>query len=209
MPLRATKILREAWEVEPRLVQLSLSRAKLLTVRNIAIGAAADATPFHPANAAGTFSYQHGTFGLRNEFVDDDEWKSESPNNVEVISNERLRVRVVFANVDVACDDEHEPKARSGKGAGSQRLCASNSLFGDLPRFAKVDPLSSEGWTVFYLMVDPEGAVELSCAKVENHQFANFIERLYLSDGSDLELDVKRSSDDSDAQEFDPQVARK
>jgi hypothetical protein len=63
------RILREEWEVNARLAELQLEKPKLLTVRSTAIGAAADATQFHPANAAGTFSYHHGTFSLRNEHV--------------------------------------------------------------------------------------------------------------------------------------------
>ena len=70
-----------------------------------------NATPFHPANAAGTFAYQHGTFALRNEHVGHDDWRSARPNGVEAIENEEIKVRLVFANVDVACSDEHEPKA--------------------------------------------------------------------------------------------------
>src|SRR5215207_3579998 len=69
MPALTTRILREDWETSPRLVELQLEKSKLLTVRSTAVGGAADATPFHPANAAGTFSYQHGTFALRHEHV--------------------------------------------------------------------------------------------------------------------------------------------
>src|SRR6266704_2583118 len=133
MPLSETKILREVWEVQPRLVALQTSLEKLLRVRAVAIGAAADATPFHPANAAGTFSYQHGTFALRSEHVGHDGWEAERPNGVEVIKNSAIKVRIVFANVDVACDDSHEPKARSEKGAGAERLCIGNGLFDHLP----------------------------------------------------------------------------
>ena len=128
MPLAETKILREDWEVGPRLAELRTDKEKLLRVRSTAVGAAADATPFHPANAAGTLSYQHGTFSLRNEHVSKNEWESDRPNGVEVIKNAAVRTRFVFANVDVACNDEHEPKARSDKGAGAERLCAGNGL---------------------------------------------------------------------------------
>jgi hypothetical protein len=209
MSLQATTVLREDWEVGSRLKRLGLDKTKLLTVRNIAVGAAADATPYHPANAAGTFAYQHGTFGLRINFVDEKEWKADRPNGVEAIVNNRLRIRVVFANVDIACEDEHEPKGRSDRGAGAERLCAGNSLFQNLPRFVNVDPLSSDGWTTFYLMVSPKGAAELTCAKVVNGQFSNFIERIYLSNGSDVEPDIRRSADEGEAQNFEPQISRK
>ncbi|MGH6826100.1 hypothetical protein, partial [Methyloceanibacter sp.] len=166
MPATKTKILRETWEVEPALAALQLDRGKLLNVRTTALGAAADATPFHPANAPGTLSYQYGTFALRYEHVGD-AWQADRPNGVEAIKNDAIRVRIVFANVDVACNDEQEPKARSEKGAGAERLCAGNGLFEDLPRYASVDDGKDEGWVTYYLMVAPNGAVELTRATVE------------------------------------------
>ncbi|WP_026608201.1 hypothetical protein [Methylocapsa acidiphila] len=207
MAVVKTRILREEWEVEARLAKLQLNKRKLLEVRSTAIAAAADATPFHPANAAGTFSYQHGTFALRNECVGE-KWEIDRPNGVEAIRNEAIRVKVVFANVDVACNDEHEPKPRSTKGAGAERLCADN-LFGEtLPRFALIS--DGDGWVIYYLMVAPNGAVELSCPVVKGGTFESFVERLYLSDGSDLESEPKLSLDDQDiANDFDPKIARK
>jgi len=209
MPALTTRILREDWETSPRLVELQLEKSKLLTVRSTAVGAAADATPFHPANAAGTFSYQHGTFALRHEHVfAGSPWTVERPNGVEAIRNESNRTKLVFANVDIACNDEHQPKPRSRKGAGAERLCVGNSLFGDLPHYVPHVPVH-DGWTIYYLMVAPNGAVELSCPVVEGGTFVSFIERLYLSDGSDLDGEFKLSLDDHDAAHFDPKVARK
>ena len=205
MAVTKTEIRREDWEVEPRLAELELEKKKLLSVRTTAIGAAADATPFFPANAAGTLSYQYGTFALRNEHVGDN-WQIDRPNGVEVIKNDARRVMLVFANVDIACNDEHQPKARSEKGAGAERLCGSNGLFDDLPRYVNVE---NEGWLIFYLMVAPNGAVELSRATVEKRRFDKFIERIYLSDGSDLDTEPKLFDDDLPADSFDPQVARK
>ena len=115
-------VFREEQEVNARLAELELKKAKLLSIRSVAVAAAADATPFHPANAAGNFSYQHGTFALRKELAEEG-WVAERPNGVEAIRNQAGDVRVAFANVDVACNDEHEPRPRSGKGAGAERLC--------------------------------------------------------------------------------------
>lgn len=207
--LSPIRVLREEWEVLPRLAEMQLEKDKLLTVRTIAVGAAADATPFFPANAAGTFSYHYGTFGLRNEFVGGN-WVLDRSNCVETIKNAELHIKIVFANVDVACDDEHEPKPRSSKGAGAERLCAGNDMFGGLPRYVKVPEASEGGWKVYYLMVAPNGAAELSLPIVKGGTFKQFIERLYLSDGSDFDAESKLSLDDDDvADDFDPQVARK
>ena len=203
------RILREEWEVESRLAELQLEKPKLLIVRSTAISAAADATQFHPANAAGTFSYHHGTFSLRNEHVGKI-WSLARPNGVEAILNNSIRVQIVFANVDIACDDEHEPRPRSNKGAGNELICAGNDLFGGLPRFARTPEVTDEGWITYYLMVAPDGAVELTCCSVKGGKFTNFIERIYLSDGSDLDGDLKLLLDDRDVtDDFDPKVVRK
>ena len=84
-----TVVHREPWEVSARLAELQLTIEGLLRVRSIAIAASADATPFHPANAAGTFSYHYGTFALRKEYVGKN-WRVERPDGVEAIVNEKL-----------------------------------------------------------------------------------------------------------------------
>jgi hypothetical protein len=174
----------------------------------VALAAAADATPFHPANAAGTLSYQHGTFSLRDEHVGENEWVLSRPSGVEAIENGPLRTRFVFANVDIACNDEQQPKARSEKGAGAERLCAQNRLF-DLPYFVNTAVLNRGGWTTYYLMVAPNGATELSLAVIEDKRFTQFFERLYLSDGSDLDTLPKRLNNEGPIDQFDPQIARR
>ena len=207
MGMVETILRRDPWDVAARIAELQLTVEGLLRVRAMAVGAAADATPFHPANAAGTFSYHHGTFGLRKEFVGKI-WRVERPDGVEAIINEELKVRVVFANVDVACDDDLKPRPRSRKGAGAERVCMGN-LFGSLPEYAPAQP--RDGWTTFYLMVDQRGAAELTQPVVNNNTFTAWIERIYLSNGDDLDLAGRRLPlDDGDvADDFDPEVVRK
>src|SRR5438105_1802000 len=110
-----TKILREACEVDHRLRGLGLARTGVLKVRDMALAAAADATPFHCANSAGTFGYHHAVYGLRDGFVGD-VWELARPNGVEVIRNRLNKVMVSFSHVNIACNDENEPKPRSVKG---------------------------------------------------------------------------------------------
>jgi hypothetical protein len=98
MGMAETIVRREPWEVSARLAELQLGPVeRLLRVRSIAISASADATPFHPANAAGTFGYQHGTFGLRDEFCKQGApWRLDRADGVEAIINEALKTRVVL-----------------------------------------------------------------------------------------------------------------
>lgn len=216
-----TIILREPWEVDPRLIELGLGsvekdlgsvdkpiqvRKKLLTVVAIAANEVANVTPHHCANAAGTLAYQHGTWALRNEFVEPkSKWTLERPNNVEAIWNESLKVRVVFCNVDIACDDDRSPKPRSEKGAGAERVCSGN-LFGSLPRYA---PRQYAGEATYYLMVDERGAAELTRPVVSSGTFSAYVERIYLTDGSDLPDKISSFDTDDAVGGFDPLIVRK
>lgn len=198
-------VLKDEREVDRRLAELELGpRFRLIAVARAALAAGANATPFHPANAFGTFSYQEGTFALRQEFVDFKRWQAKCLDGVEVIENETLRLRVAFANVDIACNDFRKPKPRSQKGAGSERTCLGN-LFGHLPEFA---PIEASGWNTFYLMADERAAVELTRPCISGGTFTAYPERLYLSTGEDW-FDSANSDDQGSTDEFDPLVARK
>lgn len=235
MSMVETVVRRDPWEVATRLAELQLGPIeRLLRVSSVAISASADATPFHPANAAGTLAYQHGTFALRDEYcrrrgqdakyappngagprsgvsrratssVSEPVWRLDRPDGVEVIVNDALKIRVIFANVDVACSDDTKPKPRSRKGAGAERVCVGN-LFGTLPEFA---PRQPDGWATFYLMVDDRGAVELTRPVVNHNTFTAYIERNYLSNGGDLDGAPLTLDYDDVADGFDPEVVRK
>ena len=199
-----TQVLRDPWDVDRRLSELHLPRKKLLNAVAVALHEAANATPYHCANAAGTFSYQHGTWALRDEFVGD-EWRVDRADGVEAIWNEELRLRVIFSNVDIACNNDQMPKPRSRKGAGAERACIGN-LFGDLPRYA---PTPSGKEATYYLMVDERGAAELTRPVVTGGTFSAYIERLYLSDGDDAAGQRLPLDEDDALVDFDPRVARR
>jgi hypothetical protein len=205
MDVVQTRIYREIWDQDRRLSELQVARPSLLRVRDRAYGAAADATPHHAANAAGTFSYHLGIFGLRTEFVGDI-WALDRADGIEAIRNDLLKIKITFANVDLACDDNHDPKPRSPKGAGAERACSGNLLFDHLPKFAMVP---KDEWALFHLMVDQKGAAELTRTVVENNTFGAPIERIYLSNGDDLRGTDLPLYDDDTADGFDPEVIRK
>ena len=84
MPWIETRMLKDPWDVDRRLAELALTRAGLLAVRDVALGEAANATPHHCANAWGTFSYQQGTWALRDQFVGP-RWAVDRAEGVEAI----------------------------------------------------------------------------------------------------------------------------
>ena len=71
MSMIATRYVKEPVDVEARLAELGTSLATLLEIRDIATSASGNATPFHAANAGGTFAYQDGTWALRDRHVTD------------------------------------------------------------------------------------------------------------------------------------------
>ena len=202
--LLPTKTLREPWEVDPRLGELGLTRKGLLRVAHVANDAASTATPYHCANAAGTFSYQYGSWALRDEFVGP-EWKLERPNNVEAIWNENRKVRVLYSNVDTACDDDQKPQPRSDKGAGAERVCGGN-LFGKLPSYYLKQ---YAGESTYYLMVDEAGRAELTRVVISGGAFSQYIERIYLIDDEEPGSGGLSFTADDAVSDFDPVITRK
>jgi hypothetical protein len=207
MPMTQTKVVREPEDVDRRLSELGLLRAVLLEVRDVAMTSASNATNFHPSNAAGTFAYQDGSWALRDRHVKTGgEWELDRTDSIETIKNEKRKLKVGYQNVDIACDDDQKPKPRSKKGVGSERACSGN-LFGDLPSF--YTPVSHGDFSVFYLMVDSNGAVELTQPVVKGRTFSGYVERIYLSDGGDMLIDKSKLGTDDRIDDFDPLVARK
>jgi hypothetical protein len=204
MDLVETKILDLQWDIDRRLKEMKLDRDLLLEVRDIARNSSLNATPFHPANAAGTFGYQDGSWALRDKFVGSD-WVVDRTDGVEAIKCDQLKIKVAFCNVDLACDSNQVPKPRSRKGAGAERASGAG-LFDDLPHYA---PKSSGQWALYYLMMDERGAVELTSPVVRAGSFVAATERLYLSEGEDEDVEISRDSGDGVANDFDPQIARK
>lgn len=201
MPRVESKTIKELWDVDRRLADLGFKRAALLNVIATARSAGADATPFHPANAAGTLAYQYGTWALRTENAADG-WEIDRSAGVEAIK--KKNVRVVYTNVDIACDDEQKPQPRSRKGSGSERVC-NGTLFDHLPEYA---PQQDEKTETYFLMVDDRGAAELTRTVIKGGRFIAHPERIYLSDGGeDLKVDAFGRDDAADG--FNPQVVRK
>jgi hypothetical protein len=197
-----TLVYREPHDINRRIAELGLTIKGRNRVRDIALGASAEATDFHPANAAGTLAYQHGTWALRDEFIGET-WEMDTEHGVEAIRNEAARVKVIFANVDIACNDEQPPKPRSRKGAGSERACQGN-LFEFLPPYA---PRPDGSWATYYFMLDAEGAAELTRPIIKGNTFSAYVERIYLPDIEDI--DGTDFNKDNDVVDIDPVVARK
>lgn len=199
-----TQVFREPYDVGRRLAELGLNIKGLLRVREAALGASADATDFHPISAAGLFAWIQGTWALRNEFVNNG-WELDTRDRVEAILNNSTRTKVIFTNVDIACNDDCPPKPRSEKGAGAERACSGN-LFEFLPSYA-LPP--GDDVATYYFMLDYEGRAELTRPVIKGKTFSAYLERIYLAEEENLDDGVYRPNQDDAAIDLDPTVARK
>jgi hypothetical protein len=197
-----TKVIALPWDVSRRLGELKLTLEGLLRAMKIAQAERRNATEFHPANSAGTFSYHHGIAAIRREYVGPD-WVLDRSDGIEAIRNDKLKVKLSFCNVDQAMGADC-PKPRSDKGAGAERA-SGPFLFDDLKSFAS---RPSGEWALYYLMVDQKGAAELTRPVIARRTFTGAIERIFLTDGDDEEF---RPVDLTDgiADGFDPQIVRR
>jgi hypothetical protein len=196
---------RESWDADKRLADMGLTREGLLAARDVAIQESANVTSFHPANAAGTLAYHHGTWALRHEFVGDT-WVDDRVDGIETIRNDALKIKIAFCNVDLACDDQRPPQPRSKKGAGAERASGIGDLFADLPKF--VEKPTGE-FALFYLMVDGNGAAELTRPVIKAGTFEAAVERIYLSSGGGDDRLAITVDDAGPVENFDPRVVRK
>ena len=87
-----TKLFQEPWDVDRRLAELELGKVGLLRAVAASRAERLNATNFHPANAAGTFSYHYGVAALRQEFVGY-RWAIDRSDGVEAMRNEELSLR--------------------------------------------------------------------------------------------------------------------
>jgi hypothetical protein len=199
MELIRPSLIKTPSESDPRLTELNLDRDRLIAAGHHALAARATASPLHPSNAAGFFSYADGVKGLRAENMGGN-WEFFRSEGVEGISNNTLKIRVLFANVNEACG-LNDPQARSRKGAGSERVTC-----GDMFDAAGIDlPISivkfSGDYKTYYLMVDQNGSMELSLPIVKGGRFLRCVERIFLIEGTsfdDVAFDIDEPVDDSD-----------
>jgi len=198
-----TQVFEKPWDVSRRLAELGLTREGLMHAVRVSRTERSNATEFHPANAAGTFSYHHGVAAIRQSFVGP-EWVVDRSDGIEAIRNDRLKLKLSFCNVDEATGHDH-PRPRSDKGAGAERACGP-LLFDDLRSFA---PRPVGEWSLFYLMVDQKGAAELTRPVIASRTFTGAIERIFLGRGDDEEVFKPDDLTDGIADDFDPQIVRK
>lgn len=181
-----TAIIEDPDRVKSHLEDIGLSWRKILEVRDAAYVHLVDTSPLMPINAPGTLAYHFGVRKMREAFCGK-EWELDRSGGVESIVNASETTKVVYQNVDVACSRALKPKPRSDKGSNFELECQGN-LFEFYKIFApeQVKPIKNKTKIVF-IMVDDRGAVEVSTPVVEGGKFSGFVERIFVSDGADVD----------------------
>lgn len=203
-------ILEDPDEVALFLEANHLTREGILAVRDVAYVQMIDSSPLMAANAPGTLAYHYGVLEMRVQFLGEN-WEFSREGGIEAVYNRKLKKKLVFQNVDIACSRINDPKPRSEKGAGAERECQGNlfAYYGlDAPKKVRAP---QTGVTVHFIMVDERGAVELSRPVVEDKKFTGFIERIFVSDGADTshEMALPKGPLEQPADDFDVPVRKR
>ncbi|WP_275789899.1 hypothetical protein [Pararhizobium gei] len=205
-----TTIIDGPDEVRAFLQTMNLSVNGVLAIRDIAYVHLTDTSPLMARNAAGTLAYHYGLGEMRVQFLGK-HWEICVEGGIEAIEDPSRNVRLVYQNVDVSCSRVTAPKPRTDKGAGTERECES-SLFEYYGVSApqKVRAVHG-GKSVYFVMVDDRGAVEISRPVIEDGKFTKFITRVFVSDGSDItkEKDLPVVSLSEPVDDFEVTVRRR
>jgi hypothetical protein len=158
-------------------------------------------------------SYIYGVRAIRLNLLKHG-WRESRLGNVESTVNDDLGVQLCFQNVDVACNDDKNPRAISGKGAASRSLVAAGQgeLFEPPADDSGVSLLGSTP-TVWVICVSVEGfsvRAEVSCPKTfEGTQFEDFKPRIFVLDESFEPHPTRDGADDADIDDFDVEISKK
>jgi len=180
MALPQIEVVSDESDVELRLARWGLRASQFLDIARTAHSRAVDAGPLMPKSSPGMLAYLFGTEELRLQIIGDD-WRVDITDNIEGVINLRFGVRIVYQNVDRACDRLFPPRPRSAKGSASENLCGP-----DLFTVAGVDtgPLriaKRKGISTYHVMVGEDGSVELSSPVIVHGRYVQFNERIFIA----------------------------
>lgn len=209
--MNALTIYKQPDKISKKLLFFNVTAKELQDVAVTAASARNEATPLHPANAAGIKSYLEGVATLRRVFVEKEDWEPTRYNGIEAISNRRLKTVILFQNVDSACST-HDPNPVTSKGGAVAKLVDNSTLYlwPDMEEEAK----NEENKHVWFFCVSCSGdevRAELSRPRaITNGNFGIFLERIFVLQDDDESLESNKVNDDmDDIQKLDIPVIKK
>lgn len=208
-------VFKEDYEIIPRLNLFSVTKDELLRVVELAVGGRADAVPNDPKSAGGQFSYIYGTRGLREVFLPKG-WNKDSEKNIESVINPTSGIKLIFQNVDLACDEHRFPKAVSGKGIASEEIIDVSMAF--LFDYLENERQAKLNRTVWFLCVSVNGEdvrAELSLplgiirSGAPRGQFSGFAERIFILKSGEWKPTIIEPSESDVLQDYSVSISRK
>lgn len=211
----ATRNYIQPWDIDARLLPFGATRAEFTQVVTGVVGARADKVENDPANAEGQFAYIYGTRFLRS-LLRTKGYLLYRRNNIEGVEHASRPLKIIYQNVDSAALLHYKPRALSGKGSGSDREidAAQGNLFTEeelaSSHAVKFDQIDTGVWYFCVSVNGDEVRAELSLpTRIENGNFADFIERIFIIGPNEWGGLGVKSDPDSGPVEFEPVVTRK
>jgi len=200
-------VLKIEHQVKNRLLALDLKKDQISAIAKRAIGQKLNATSNHPVNAPGTLAYLEGVRAMRDTIIDGVNWVKLVENGMEYIENSNQKIRLLYQNVDHACNLHHDPQPIT-KRAGSAKCKAVSSNQVDIFGFESTTP------NVWILCVSENkgkvnAEVSMPSEIMANGSFSRFIERIFVLQNYDLETgqsDVDYGGSSNDEQQYDDDI---
>lgn len=213
MPQPQQRVFSAESEVREQLAALGITPEIVANVARMVAGAKAEALEIDPANSPGQRAYMMGVRAKRLTLLPLG-WRMSRAGGVEATVNDELGIQICYQSVDMACTD-YEPRAISGKGAGSRKLIQDGQ--GELfERDAPGSPVplgaTPKVWVICVSTDLKKLRAEVSCPEAfEGDQFEGFSTRIFVVD-EDLEFQPagdKKPDNDGDAADFEVRIAKK
>ena len=207
------RVFSDGPEVREQLGALGLTPEIVSNVARMVAGAKAEALEIDPANSPGQRAYMMGVRAKRLMLLPLG-WRMSRTGGVEATVNDELGIQICYQTVDIACTQQ-EPRAISGKGAGSRKLIqdGQGELFArDTPDSPVPFGATPKVWVICVSTDFKRLRAEVSCPDAfEGDQFEGFGTRIFVVDedfGPNPSGDQK-PDDGGDAGDFEVRIARK
>ena len=209
--MEPSELYNEPHEIGGRLIEFGCGVQDLQDVALMAVSARNEATPLHPANAPGTFSYMAGVAGLRMTFLPKEGWEKRQIKGVEAVENKALGLVILFQNVDFACGIQ-DPNPISSKGEAVTSLVDNPTDY--LWSYMAEEDKTQENWHVWFFCVSCNGdevRAELSRPRaITKGGFGTFAERIFIIQSDDWSPLPEETFDNFHAEDdFDVPVSKK
>ena len=189
------QLLKEERDVQARLASLDLKMEQIAEIARKAIAQKFNAVSNHPLNSPGTFAYHEGVRSMRDVIADGVIWRKLVDQGIEYIENTNRNIRVIYQNVDYACNSSHDPQPTSKRGGKAKRDAISSNQM-SLSGLSK-DFSPCNVWVI--CVSENNGVIDcelsLPTKVTKNGYFTQFSERIFILQNSEVEFQTDSTAD--------------